>query len=203
MGEMEIGGAAPRLTTTGPSSRGSGASVPRAAPGKLSGQTSLALQQWKYFKLLFLDSSPDDPRYNLASSLYGPQWEEGLYRLISDGHCHTFNPENVSYSGLQGQHYLNLGHQIISVFTKLWQAYMLSCSTQTAGIGDREHWLTQCVLMLIAHLFPDSRHWDLCPHMLRFTRAYSALGRSTYSAIGRSTYSAIGRSTYSPIGRST
>ena len=53
--------------------------------------------------------SRSDPRYNLASSLYSPRWEEGVYRLISDGHCHTFNPENVSQSGLKGQHYFNLG----------------------------------------------------------------------------------------------
>ena len=50
-----------------------------------------------------------DPRYNLASELYNPRWEEGVYRLYETGHCHTFNPENVSLSGLQGQHYLNLG----------------------------------------------------------------------------------------------
>ena len=31
------------------------------------------------------------------------------YRLYETGHCHTFNPENVSLAGLPGQHYLNLG----------------------------------------------------------------------------------------------
>ena len=50
-----------------------------------------------------------DPMYNLASELYNPRWEEGVYRLYETGHCHTFNPENVSLAGLQGQHYLNLG----------------------------------------------------------------------------------------------
>ena len=50
-----------------------------------------------------------DPRYNLASELYNPRWEEGVYRLSETGHCHTFNPENVSHSGLKGQHYFNLG----------------------------------------------------------------------------------------------
>ena len=53
--------------------------------------------------------SRDDPRYNLASELYSPRWEEGLYRLYETGHCHTFNPENFSLAGLQGLHYLNLG----------------------------------------------------------------------------------------------
>ena len=50
-----------------------------------------------------------DPQYNLASEVYTARWEEGVYRLYETGHCHTFNPENVSLSGLQGQHYLNLG----------------------------------------------------------------------------------------------
>ena len=62
-------------------------------------------------------SSLDDPRYNLASELYSDRWEEGLYRLYETGHCHTFNPENVSLAGLQGQHYFNLGlHNIINCF---------------------------------------------------------------------------------------
>ena len=51
----------------------------------------------------------DDPIYNLASELYSSRWEEGVYRLHETGHCHTFNPENVSHSGVKGQHYLLLG----------------------------------------------------------------------------------------------
>ena len=53
--------------------------------------------------------SSDNPQYNLASELYSSRWEEGVYRLFETGHCHTFHPENVSLSGLKGQHYVNLG----------------------------------------------------------------------------------------------
>ena len=56
--------------------------------------------------------SRDDPRYNLASSVYSTRWEEGVFRLSSDGHCHSFNPENVSLSGLKGQHYVTLGQSV-------------------------------------------------------------------------------------------
>ena len=56
------------------------------------------------------------PLYNLASQLYSSRWEEGVYRLLSDGHCHTFNPENVSHSGLKGQHYFNLGQFLNQTF---------------------------------------------------------------------------------------
>ena len=65
--------------------------------------------------------SSDDPRYNLASELYSSRWDEGIYRLLENGHCHTFNPENVSLSGLLGQHYFNLG-RIIQLYI-----YMTSC----------------------------------------------------------------------------
>ena len=79
----------------------SGATAPKSAPCKQSGHIFVG----KYF----IYFSSNNPRYNLASELYSPRWEEGLYRLLSDGHCHTFSPENVSLSGLKGQHYLNLG----------------------------------------------------------------------------------------------
>ena len=50
-----------------------------------------------------------DPLYNLGSSLYRSSWEEGLYRFQGAGHCHTFNPENVSLAGVAGQHNIHLG----------------------------------------------------------------------------------------------
>ena len=53
--------------------------------------------------------SRTDPLYNLASDLYTENWEEGIFGLTLSGHCHTFNPENVSLSGLRGQHSLHLG----------------------------------------------------------------------------------------------
>ena len=55
------------------------------------------------------DYSSNNPLYNLASELYSTRWEESIFRLLSDGHCHSFNPENVSHSGIKGQHYVNLG----------------------------------------------------------------------------------------------
>ena len=53
--------------------------------------------------------SLDNPLYNLASAMYSSRWEEEVYRLHGAGHCHTFNPENVSMSGLKGQLQLYLG----------------------------------------------------------------------------------------------
>ena len=63
----------------------------------------------------------DGPLYNLASSLYSSSWEEGVYRLQETGHCHTFNPENFSNSGLQGQHYALLGLEVetCSLFARI------------------------------------------------------------------------------------
>ena len=72
-------------------------------------------QSSRYFsqECLMLSSvtapSLDIARYNLGSSLYGENWEERLYGLHGAGHCHTFNPANVSSSGLRGQHSLYLG----------------------------------------------------------------------------------------------
>ena len=61
------------------------------------------------------ESSPgtslDIPLYNLGSSLYRESWEERLYGLQGSGHCHTFNPPNLSTSGLKGQHSFYLGLQ--------------------------------------------------------------------------------------------
>ena len=55
--------------------------------------------------------SMGDPLYSLTSPLYSGNWYSGLYGLgnRASGHCHTFNPENVSPSGLKGQLYLHLG----------------------------------------------------------------------------------------------
>ena len=52
-----------------------------------------------------------DPLYNLTSSLYSAHWYSGLYGLgnRASGHCHTFNPANVSVAGHQGQLYAYLG----------------------------------------------------------------------------------------------
>ena len=72
-------------------------------------QTARSLFKLLTLLMKILRSNLADPRYNLVSWLYNARWEEGLYRLLSDGHCHTFNPENVSHSGLKGQHYVNLG----------------------------------------------------------------------------------------------
>ena len=54
----------------------------------------------------------EDPLYNLASPLYNRRWEERGYSLQGVGHCHTFNPENVSLSGLNGQHIVHLGQRL-------------------------------------------------------------------------------------------
>ena len=54
----------------------------------------------------------EDPLYNLASPLYSRRWEERVYSLQGAGHCHTFNPENVSLSGLNGQHIVHLGQRL-------------------------------------------------------------------------------------------
>ena len=51
----------------------------------------------------------EDPLYNLASSLYNGRWEERIFRLQGPGHCHTFSPENVSLSGVNGQLIMYLG----------------------------------------------------------------------------------------------
>ena len=48
-------------------------------------------------------------QYNLAGEQFSARWVEGVYRMVKAGHCHTFNPENVSLSGLKGQLYLHLG----------------------------------------------------------------------------------------------
>ena len=66
-------------------------------------------ESYVHLRMKIFSSNLDDPRYNLVSQLYSARWEEGVFRLLSDGHCHTFNPENVSHSGLKGQHYFNLG----------------------------------------------------------------------------------------------
>ena len=52
-----------------------------------------------------------DPLYDLTSQLYSANWYSGLYLLDNraSGHCHTFNPENVSVAGHQGQLYAYLG----------------------------------------------------------------------------------------------
>ena len=56
--------------------------------------------------------SMGDPLYNLTSQLYSDNWYSGLYGLgnRASGHCHTFNPENVSVAGHQGQLYAYLGN---------------------------------------------------------------------------------------------
>ena len=56
--------------------------------------------------------SMGDPLYNLTSQLYSGNWYSGLYGLgnRASGHCHTFNPENVSVAGHQGQLYAYLGN---------------------------------------------------------------------------------------------
>ena len=72
---------------------------------------------WIFVRKYFIVFSSDDPQYNLASSLHSSRWEEGVYSLYETGHCHTFNPENVSLSGLQGQHYFNLGKIWYNIFS--------------------------------------------------------------------------------------
>ena len=69
------------------------------------------LGEWGYCSLncTKAGASQDNPLYNLASPLYSSRWEEGIFRLYETGHCHTFNPENVSLSGVMGQVYFYLG----------------------------------------------------------------------------------------------
>ena len=101
-------GATPGPSATGPTSWGSGGTV----------------QLYTLFTLLLYTlyryCSPnctgrvrsEDPLYNLASPLYSRRWEERVYSLQGVGHCHTFNPENVSLSGLNGQHIVHLGQRL-------------------------------------------------------------------------------------------
>ena len=55
-----------------------------------------------------------DPLYNLASPLYDRNWYQGIFGLgqLSSGHCYTFNPDNYSSSGTQGQLYAFLGKTV-------------------------------------------------------------------------------------------
>ena len=66
--------------------------------------------QWGYCHLNCTEKVwLQDPLPNLASSLHREGWQEGVFRLEGEGHCHTFNPQEVSLSGERGQHYLHLG----------------------------------------------------------------------------------------------
>ena len=53
----------------------------------------------------------DSPLYNLASPQYNRHWEERVFRLQEAGHCHTFNPQNVSHADMKGQTFLYLGEE--------------------------------------------------------------------------------------------
>ena len=57
------------------------------------------------------DARMDDDQYNMVSDHYDSLWDEGIYRFDEEasGHCHTFNPVNISYSGSRGQLYALLG----------------------------------------------------------------------------------------------
>ena len=56
-----------------------------------------------------LSLSRTQPRYDLASEEYRHCWEERLFMMVQSGHCHTFNPSNLSLAGLKGQINLYLG----------------------------------------------------------------------------------------------
>ena len=106
-----IPGAPPELTTTDLISWESGVTALKTAQQTLQGRSDNLVVEKFDCQLIFANntSSRDAPLYNLASELYSARWEEGVYRLYEAGHCHTFNPENVSHSDLKGQHYFNLG----------------------------------------------------------------------------------------------
>ena len=65
-----------------------------------------------------LNTSLGTGAWNLAGEQHGEMWGEGVYRLDeeSSGHCHTFNPANISYSGYRGQFYALLGLDSEKIF---------------------------------------------------------------------------------------
>ena len=71
----------------------------------------------------------NSPLYNLTSALYEGDWYEGVYGLDNraSGHCHTFNPPNVSLAGHQGQLYAYLGlpaSSLVTDFTRAFDIYL-------------------------------------------------------------------------------
>ena len=74
--------------------------------------------------------SMNSPVYNMTSSLYSAQWQEGLYGLRNraSAHCHTFNPSSVSVVGHKGQLYAYLGlpsTNLLTDFTRQAYSYFM------------------------------------------------------------------------------
>ena len=73
---------------------------------------SAILGQWGYcVPNCSIQTSTQNAAYNLASQEHDDLWSENIVSLeaLASGHCHTYNPVNVSFSGNQGQFYTMLG----------------------------------------------------------------------------------------------